>query len=298
MSSRYPNWDEHKAHWPNAQFSRFEDEGGYRWHVQDMPGPAQNAPICLMIHGTGASTHSWRDVMPLLAAHYRVIAIDLPGHGFTRPNMTQRVSLPGMATSLNSLLEHFAVTPDLIVSHSAGTAIALEMIAQGQQSVPLIGFTPALKPFPGIAAELFPQLAKMLFTNPFMSIIFSRMARGVGQTEKFLARATGSAIDREGLSQYEMLFSHSGHCDGALRMMANWRLDHLQKKLPDIDAPVLLLHAQNDKAIPPDSVIEAAKPLPHCTLKSLDDLGHLAHEEQPDKAVQIITAFAKKHISA
>lgn len=297
MSSRYPNWDEHKAHWPNAEFSRFEDHGGYRWHIQDMPGPAGNAPICLMIHGTGASSHSWRDVMPLLAAHFRVIAIDLPGHGFTRPNMSQRVSLPGMAKSVIDLLQHLAITPDLIVSHSAGTAIALEMMLQGQQSAPLIGFTPALKPFPGIAAELFPQLAKMLFTNPFMSIIFSRMARGIGQTEKFLARATGSAIDRAGLSQYEMLFSHSGHCDGALRMMANWRLDHLQKKLPDIAAPVLLLHAENDKAIPPDSVVEAAKPLPLCFIESLNGLGHLAHEEDPQRAAQFITAFAKQHIT-
>ena len=295
MTGRYPDWDTHKADWPNARFSQFAENNGYRWHVQDMAGPSHKAPICLLIHGTGASTHSWRDLMPLLAKHCRIIAMDLPGHGFTRPNMAQRVSLPGMAASLSDLLEHLQIAPDLMVSHSAGTAIALEMMAQNQQSVPLIGFTPALKPFPGIAAELFPQLAKMLFTNPFMSIIFSRMARGVGQTEKFLAKATGSAIDRAGLSQYEMLFSHSGHCDGALRMMANWRLDHLQKKLPDIHAPVMLVHAQNDKAIPPDSVIEAAKPLPNCTLQSLDNLGHLAHEEAPETALNIITQFAKQH---
>lgn len=297
MSERYPEWEQHKAGWPNASISQFVAVDGYHWHVQDMAGPNKNAPVCLLIHGTGASVHSWRDMMPHLAKHYRVIAIDLPGHGFTRPNMTRKVSLPGMAVSVDALLDHLGIRPDLIAAHSAGAAIALEMMSAGDYAVPLIGFTPALKPFPGIAAELFPQLAKMLFTNPFMSIIFSRMARGVGQTEKFLARATGSKIDAAGLGQYEILFSHSGHCDGALRMMANWRLDHLQKKMPQVTAPVLLLHAENDAAIPPDSVIEAAKSLPNCTLQSLEGLGHLAHEEAPEKAVQIITEFANTLLS-
>ncbi|WP_438730680.1 alpha/beta fold hydrolase BchO [Parasphingorhabdus sp. DH2-15] len=298
MNTRYPDWQQHKVYWPHAEFSQFVEDGGYSWHVQGIAGPADTAPICLLIHGTGASTHSWRDVMPLLAQHYRVIAVDLPGHGFTRPNMSRRVSLPGMAASLQALLDHLSITPDIITAHSAGSAIALEMMITAQRDIPLIGFTPALKPFPGIAAELFPQLAKMLFTNPFMSIIFSRMARGVGQTEKFLAKATGSTIDRAGLDQYAILFGHSGHCDGALRMMANWRLDHLQKKLPQLSAPIMLVHAANDTAIPPQSVIDAAEPIKNCTLKSLENLGHLAHEEAPQLAVDIITEFADKHIKA
>lgn len=297
MTNRYPDWNEYKAHWPNATASQFIENGGYLWHVQKMAGPAPDAPICLLIHGTGASTHSWRDIMPLLSRHYQVIALDLPGHGFTKPNMTQRVSLPGMAKSIIALLQHINVRPDFMASHSAGTAIALEILAQTDQKMPIIGFTPALKPFPGLAAELFPQLAKMLFTNPFMSIIFSRMARSNGQTRKFLARATGSEIDADGIKQYEILFSHSGHCDGALRMMANWRLDHLQKKMPMIDMPILLLHAENDTAIKPDSVIAAAKPLPLCTVQSLAGLGHLAHEEEPEKAAQIVTEFAHAHLN-
>jgi magnesium chelatase accessory protein len=42
------------------------------------------APVALLVHGAGAATHSFRGLIPLLSGHYRVIAIDLPGHGFTR----------------------------------------------------------------------------------------------------------------------------------------------------------------------------------------------------------------------
>ncbi len=65
------------------------------------------------------------------------------------------------------------ITPDLIVGHSAGVAIAAQLLLDRKWQIPLIGFTPALMPFPGLAAKIFPSLAKMLFTNPFVAIIFS-----------------------------------------------------------------------------------------------------------------------------
>ena len=52
---------------------------GLRWHVQMMG----TGPQVLLLHGAGAATHSWRDVAPLLARDFTVIAPDLPGHGFT-----------------------------------------------------------------------------------------------------------------------------------------------------------------------------------------------------------------------
>ena len=79
-------------------------------------GPdAANAPVCLLIHGTGAATHSWRALMPLLAKQFRVVAMDLPGHGFTKSGVTGNVTLAGMAASLAALLDEQKCTPDLIV---------------------------------------------------------------------------------------------------------------------------------------------------------------------------------------
>jgi magnesium chelatase accessory protein len=248
-------------------------------------------PICLLLHGTGAATHSWRDVMPSLARHYTVVAMDLPGHGFTKGS-GQRPTLEGMAKSVAALLDALEIMPALIVGHSAGVAIAAQMLLDKQWRAPLIGFTPALMPFPGLAAKIFPSLAKMLFTNPFVAIIFSRMAQAPGQTAKFLGRATGSKIDAAGARYYTRLFSKSGHCDGAIRMMANWQLEGLGARLGELTSPVLLVSAADDAAIPKAAVLQAVALIPACETLEMAAVGHLAHEEDPVQAAKIVTEFA------
>jgi magnesium chelatase accessory protein len=291
--SRYPDWATDGKDWPNRDASRFLRAGGYEWHVQMMG----SGPVCLLIHGTGAATHSWRDVMPLLAQHYTVVAMDLPGHGFTKGS-GKSPTLEGMATSVAALLDELKLTPALVVGHSAGVAIAAQLLLDRNWQIPLIGFTPALMPFPGLAAKIFPSLAKMLFTNPFVAIIFSRMAQSPGQTGKFLARATGSKIDAAGAKYYTRLFSKSGHCDGAIRMMANWRLEGLGGRLGSLAAPVLLVSAARDAAIPKAAVVQAVALIPGCETLEMAALGHLAHEEDPAQAVKIITEFAKATASS
>lgn len=309
MSQRHPDWATTGKDWPNRRASRFVEADTYRWHVQDM-GPervsdnaaeadasetdASEAPVCLLIHGTGASTHSWRDLMPILAHQYRVIAMDLPGHGFTRASHQRRVGLPQIAASLDVLLRQMDIRPDVIVGHSAGAAIAIDWSVQQQAEVPIVGLNPALLPFPGLAAKLFPTLAKVLFTNPFVAQIFARMARGPGQMDRFIPKATGSTIDRTGTELYRQMLSHPGHCDGALRMMASWDLDALEKRLPDVCGPVLLVHGARDKAIPRSAVYGASNRIAGCEFEELAKLGHLAHEEKPQQIAQIITAFADR----
>ena len=298
MSGRYPDWVIDGKDWPNAHASSFVRAGGYEWHVQQLgPDSEKTLPVCLLIHGTGAATHSWRDVMPLLAKHYTVVAMDLPGHGFTK-GMGQRPTLEGMATSVAALLDELKLTPDVVVGHSAGVAIAAQLILDRKLPIPLIGFTPALMPFPGLAAKVFPSLAKMLFTNPFVAIIFAQMAQSPGQTAKFLSRATGSKIDAAGANYYTRLFSKSGHCDGAIRMMANWRLEGLGARLGNLTSPVLLVSAAKDAAIPKPAVVQAVALIPACETQDMAELGHLAHEEDPAQATKIVTEFAKAKTSA
>lgn len=291
--SRYPDWATDGRDWPNREASHFVRAGGYEWHVQQMG----QGTTCLLIHGTGAATHSWRDVMPLLARHYTVVAMDLPGHGFTK-GMGQRPTLEGMAGSVATLLDELKLTPDVIVGHSAGVAIAAQLLLDRKWQIPLIGFTPALMPFPGLAAKIFPSLAKMLFTNPFVAIIFSRMAQAPGQTAKFLARSTGSKIDAAGAKYYTRLFSKSGHCDGAIRMMANWRLERLGERLGNLASPVMLVGAAKDAAIPKTAVLQAVELIPGCETQEMAALGHLAHEEDPAQAAKIITEFARAAVTA
>jgi magnesium chelatase accessory protein len=90
-----------------------------RWHVQTM-GP-EDAPVLLLLHGTGAATHSWRGLAPLLATRFRVVAPDLPGHGFTTGRPLGGLTMPAIARAVGDLLTTLGVDPAIIVGHSAGT---------------------------------------------------------------------------------------------------------------------------------------------------------------------------------
>lgn len=282
-------WEVEGRDRPLRQHSRFVAAAGLRWHVQQFG----DGPPLLLLHGTGASAHSWRDVMPLLADRFTLIAPDLPGHGFTGGRLRGGPTLPNMAAAVAGLVDALGLAPRLVVGHSAGAAIALELARTSRGPLPVIGFNPALMPFPRLAQKLFPAMAKMLFVNPFVPRVFARMARVPGETGRFLERSTGSRIDRTGLRCYEVLLGNSRHCEGALAMMANWDLEALAALLPAIESPVRLVHSRGDNAVPLGSVEAAARRLPECSLEVLPALGHLAHEEDPAQAAALIARMAQ-----
>lgn len=284
------SWEREGANWPNRQHSRFVSAGGLRWHVQ----MAGNGPTLLMLHGTGAATHSWRALLPLLQGDFSIVAPDLPGHGFTSGRPRKGMGLDGIGEAVGALIEEVGVTPAFIVGHSAGAAIACRNAIATNCATPLVGFAPALQPFPGIAARLFPALAKMLFVNPFVPSLFARMVSSTRETERFLVRSTGSNIEPEGIASYRKLLSNASHDAGALAMMASWDLDRLWQQLEDVTAPALLVGADRDTAVPPDSVEKAAKRMPEGEFARIEG-GHLAHEEHPERAALMIRDFATRH---
>ncbi len=276
-----PRWRVDGGDWPNREASRFVVAGGVRWHVQ----VAGTGPVILLLHGTGAASHSWRDILPDLARDYTVVAPDLPGHGFS--SALGSPTLPAMARAMAALLAELGVSPALIVGHSAGSAIALRL-AIDTYPVPVISFNGALLPFPGIAAKLFPAMAKLLFVNPLVPAIFALQARGKGVVAGFLPRATGSTIDARGVALYERLFRRSEHVGGALAMMANWDLAAFAADLDRVRAPVRLVFGDRDAAVPPSVAGDVAKRIAGATTVAMPGLGHLAHEEDPAAAIAII----------
>ncbi|MBA4045094.1 MAG: alpha/beta hydrolase [Erythrobacter sp.] len=281
------DWNREGLIWPHRDASSFVRLGTARWHVQRM---GQGKPR-LLLHGTGASVHSWRGLMPLLAQSHEVIAIDLPRHAFTTGHNAYAMSLPAMAREVAGLLEHLDITPAAVIGHSAGAAIALQLGLDHGYAGPIVGLNAALRPFPGPFAQIFPAVAKTLFANPLVPRIFTGSIDLVGGAEKFLWRSTHSRIDAAGLACYARLLKHPGHAGGALAMMANWDLPGLRERMGAVANPVLLLHGGNDPAIPPDWAKDAARWLPNARLELLPGLGHLAHEEAPEKAAAHIAAF-------
>ena len=285
-----PAWDRLKTRWRNAAASRFVRVPPIVWHVQRMG--AAGTPKCLLVHGTGASTHSFRDLMPCLAGRFDVLAADLPGHGFTGEAKGKLPSLPGMAGALGDLLEALDFAPDIAVGHSAGTAILLEM-ALGARIAPatLIGMNSALEPIEGHA--VFAPLAKALFVNPFTAQAVAWQARYTGLPRRLLAN-TGSDLDRAGMCQYETLMGMPSHVAGALGMMASWDLNPLRARLGGLATPTVLIVNEDDRMVPPRVSRQAAKLTNSARILSLAEGGHLAHEVNWEQYSGIIEEIAEK----
>ncbi len=287
-------WSKDGAHWPHREASEFVEAAGLRWHVQRM---GQGSEIVL-VHGTGAATHSWRGLMPLLAAHFTVIAPDLPGHGFTESPEPHRLSLPAMSADLGDLLRKLGVQPQVVVGHSAGAAILARMCLDGRIAPQLlVSLNGAFLPFGGVAGFLFSPLAKLLVLNPFVPAMFARTAANDASVER-LIRGTGSAADLEGIALYRKLLRSSSHVAAALGMMANWRLEPLVKDLPKLAAKLVLVAADNDRAIAPRAADRVHDLVAGSQIERVNGLGHLAHEERPDLIAGLITRHAAQVISA
>jgi magnesium chelatase accessory protein len=197
------------------------------------------------------------------------------------------MTLPQVAASCARLLEVAGVRPVALVGHSAGAAIAIRMALDNLvRPRVIVGFNASLRPFAGAAGPVFSALARVLYVNPMTPRLFAASA-----TERRVARLladTGSKVDREGLRLYHTLLRRSGHVSGALAMMAGWDLKSLQRELSRLDVPLTLVAAMRDRTINPADAGRAAQAAPKGRVVRMPDLGHLAHEEYPAAASDIV----------
>ena len=281
------DWHKDGPLWPNRKFSHFVEAGDCHWHVQR----AGSGPRMLLLHGTGASTHSWAGLFPALAAHYEVLAADLPGHAFTRSSGTQRSSLPGMATAVAQLLERSAFEPDILIGHSAGAAIAIRLAAQMKQPPRcVVGINGALRPLGGLAGMAGPMLAKAITISPLMVSAIARGGRDQDRVARRI-RSTGSEPTEPYLGIYTRLFATPAHVRGTMRMMANWDVSRIELDLEQAGCPLVLITGAHDQAVSPADAAGLSRRSGQVTHLPLPGLGHLAHEEDPETVATAILSL-------
>jgi magnesium chelatase accessory protein len=266
------------ADWPNREYSRFIEAAGLRWHVQ----VCGTGPVVLLVHGTGASTHSWRDVLPHLARRFTVVAPDLPGHAFTAERGADSLSLQGMADGVAHLCRALALTPRYGIGHSAGAAVLARACLDGALSLRrLVSLNGALLPFPGAVGHVFGHLARTMAFTGVVPWCFARSAGRDPQVVTEMLARTGSRLDARGIALYRRLAGNVGHVRATLGMMGNWDLYALDAALPRLTIPVLLVTGSRDRTVTPATTQRTAAILPDARVHVLEGLGHLAHEEAP-----------------
>jgi magnesium chelatase accessory protein len=273
--------------WPNRSASRLLECGSMRWHLQD----AGQGPVILLLHGTAGSTHQWADVIPRLTPHARVIAPDLPGHGFTHvPRGLGRdvFSLAGMAAAVGELLYTLAVTPALIVGHSAGAAVSLRLTLDGLAAPQaLIGCNPALvAPPDAYVAHIAPLLAPVVESR-LLAGLAARLAGGTRLIDTMLD-SSGSALTDTQRGFYRTLCARDAHVAAALTMMSRWDLPTLLRDARALAVPFVALAGDRDRWVPLEPLRDSVARIPGATFRLIPHVGHLLPDEAPEIVIDVI----------
>jgi magnesium chelatase accessory protein len=277
--------------------SRFVQTPGVRWHVQI----AGSGPVLLLLHGAGASTHTWRDLLPTLSADFTVVCPDLPGHALSHIAPSWRPGLREMADALDDLLRALGLQPQVVVGHSAGGAVAAQWVLDRHnhtvaRSPTLIGLNPAWLPIPGMASWMFPAAAKVLALNPLSALWIARHGKRPGVVKK-LVDETGSRLNAQGVDYYARLIRQPAHVRGVLAMMAAWDMGALGRRMPELRGPVFLHLGGRDTTVPTSWSGRTYAVLAHARGITVPELGHLAHEEAPALVADYIRSWALESLS-
>ena len=272
------------ADWPHRSHSLGLRVGPLDWHVQRMGA----GPTVLLLHGSGASAHSWAELMPLLAPHATVLAPDLPGHGFTLGAGLRELSLPAVAQSLQALLNALALpAPTLVVGHSAGVALALRWALSQATVAPqgILGFNPSLIAPPAVYTRLLGPLITPLATSGPVASLLAGLSGRSGLVGRLL-NSTGSRTSPAQRARYEALFRNPAHVRGAMGFMAAADLDSLLTSTAGLGGRCHFVLGAQDAWIPEAPlrrVIGAA--MPSAQVETWPG-GHLLHEVEPERAAR------------
>jgi magnesium chelatase accessory protein len=281
------SWERDGRDWPHREASRFVTAAGWRWHLQQMGA----GPPLVLLHGTGAASHSWRGLLPLLARQFTVVAPDLPGHGFTDMPAGRRLSLPAMAAAVRDLLQALHVEPDWLVGHSAGAAIAARMALDGPaRPRGIVALNGAMLPIRGLLGLVFSAGARLFNHVPFMTQLMVWHVSRPGTAAR-LMRDTGSVLDPAGMDLYARLARDPAHVAAVFDMMSAWDVVPLERDLPRLACRLLLVNGARDGMVPPATAQRIARLVPRAEAVVLPGLGHLAHEEAPELVAQRIVGF-------
>jgi len=271
--------------WPNRQHSSTISVGGLDWHVQ-LTG---KGPVVLLLHGTGSSTHSWSDLIPLLEAHAQVLVPDLPGHAFTLGAKLEDLTLDEIANSLQLLIEQLGIkAPSIVVGHSAGAPLALRF-AVGSSKPPklVIALNPSFIPPPAVYTSFFGPLLGPITRSSTLSSLLASLSPSLGMVDKLLD-STNTILPETRRVYYRKLFERSEHVRGSMNFMAAADIHKVLVEANLYRGKLICVLGNQDAWIP-------VKPLEKIILDYFPaaeivkwEGGHIMHELEPNKVAQLI----------
>lgn len=270
--------------------SAFVDVMQMQVHYRDEGNKNDSLPLVL-IHGTGASLHTWEESVKLLTDSFRVITLDLPAYGLTGPNPKRIYSQEFYVQFIDEFLKRIHVNKCIIGGNSLGGAIAWNYTYEHPTKVEkLILIDAAGYPMISESKPIAFTLAQIPVLKHMLNYITPRFLakKSVMNVYDDPTKVTEKVVDR-----YFDLFLREGNRQAFVdRMNFSTYPDHLTR-IRSIKTPTLIIWGENDKLIPIENAQKFHADLPNDTLVVLEKTGHVPMEENPNRTVDAICLFLK-----
>jgi pimeloyl-ACP methyl ester carboxylesterase len=248
---------------------------------------AGQGPALLLIHGLGSHTFSFRHVMPELARHFRVVALDLKGFGFSERPSAGDYTLSGQAELVRGFMERLGIDRAAVLGHSMGGAVAMRLALAHPDRVERLILLAS-------ASDL--ELGRHVWGAALLRPLLPLVAPFTYYNYRFREKTLKSGYFNPDLCTEEIVegYLRPAHIRGYLRAlgntMADWRKDPPLEPSA-ITRPTLILWGEADRWLPPSRGERLHSLIPDSRLVVLDRAGHMLIEERPEAVLEAILGF-------
>jgi 2-hydroxymuconate-semialdehyde hydrolase len=257
--------------------------GGELAYVDEGDGP----PV-LLLHGFPTSSHLWRDLAPLLAPRFRVIAPDLLGYGGSSKPEDTALAVPDQADHVRTLLRRLDVHEYAVVGHDIGGGVAQLLALDGAVDVLVLLDSIAFDAWPIEAVRMLQEADPNAADEEFVSNVVG-VALDTGMAEPGrLAAEDRDAYVRPWTDSPAALIRAARAIDGV-------GLVGIEERLGALDVRALLVWGEDDPFLPPELAERLSDVLPGSTVALLPGCGHLVTEDAPEAVLPLIAEYLRVH---
>ena len=253
-------------------------------HVRDEG--SREAPTVIMIHGFGASLHTWESWANMLQQDYRTIRLDLPGSGLSPPDPNNDYRDSRSIELLLQIMDKKNIDRAVLIGHSIGGRIAWRMASSHPDQIEkLVLIAPDGFASPGFDYDKPPKIPMIMSLMRYMlpkPILRANLKQSYGNPDNLLE----NNVDR-----YYNLLLAPGSRQAMLERLKQTVLINPRESLKSIESPVLLVWGEKDALIPFSNAQDYLKLLINSRLESFPELGHVPHEEAPNVTWPAVQKF-------
>lgn len=274
---------------PEAQRIRVNLASGPVWTaVYEAENPGDRLPVVLL-HGLGAWSYTWRNLLPAIGTKRRAVAVDILGHGYTDAPRGADYSPRGLLRHVEATLEAWGIQRAVWAGNSLGGGLGLLAAIERPETVGgLILLAPAGYPqkLPrNLALTQWPGATWLFQFFPARLIVWEMLFRAFYEP----ARLPPDLIER-----YAAPLADRQKKRAILNTAASiWPedLEAIASQIPAIKAPTLILWGEEDRITPPELAHRFSHEIAGSRLVMLPSSGHVPQEERPSETAAESLAF-------